>query len=94
MWKTKFFYELKLFIVTALIILQISMVEMAPDYPILFVLLTGTNIIVTRLIWCSAMKDEKIINKSRKRAEQNNIQHLSHQREIARTVTEYKKRAS
>jgi len=39
-----------------------------------------------RVLWHSAIKDEK-------RAEQQNIRHLSHHREFAENVPEYEKRA-
>lgn len=59
MRKRKVIYQIKLFIVTILTILQVSVVETAPNKPLLFILFTGVNIICIRLLWQSTLKDER-----------------------------------
>ncbi len=91
--KLKLSYWVKIYCITGLFILQIAIVNTAADTPLRFILFSLCLLSAMKVFWRSALKDEKRVNKFRKKAEQHNIQLLSPHREIAGNVAEYKKRA-
>ena len=56
-------YYLKLLLIVALTTTLFASVEIAPDRPIFFMIVTFAIIIANRLLWNSVLKDEAVLRK-------------------------------
>lgn len=63
MIRIKCAYYTKLFFITVLALVMYITIEISPEYPLLFIAITTTIIICIRLLWISALKDEKNLKK-------------------------------
>ena len=75
MLKVKCAYYLKLTLVTALATIFFSSVEAAPEQPLLFLALAFVLIVCIRLLWLSALQDEKAIKKRKLQIRQKDAPH-------------------
>ena len=60
----QFVYYLKLFLITVFSTLLLAMVEIVPERPLFSIVLSIIYILIIHLLWCSAIRDERKINKS------------------------------
>lgn len=58
MLKIKCAYFIKRFVITVLAVTMLISIEIAPDYPIVFVVVAPGMIAFIRILWISAKKDE------------------------------------
>ncbi len=56
-------YFIKRFLIVTLLTVLMAFVGAAPDQPALFIVLSAVCILLVRVIWISALKDEKAISK-------------------------------
>lgn len=61
--RLKSVYFIKRFLIVALLAVLMASVGVAPDQPVLFAVLSAVCIVLVRLIWKSAQKDEKAISR-------------------------------
>ena len=64
----KLTYQIKLLLLTALSAVLLASVETAPEQPVLFIAVAAACLLLIRLLWRSALRDEKRLARQKVRA--------------------------